>query len=128
MKRYLALFIVSFFMALRVWGQAPLDEVSKSLQLGEPSKTAKYFDKVIDITIQNEQSTYSKSQAEMVLKNFFSKNPPKNFWIKHRGNGPSDNSVFIIGELATAADTFKVYLFFKLKEGNYYIQELRMEQ
>ena len=128
MTKYLALTLAAIFMCLFVFGQPSVEDVKKALGEGAVSNVVKYFDKVVDITINSEQSTYSKSQAEMVLKKFFEKNPPKTFFLKHKGSAPSDNSLFVIGELHTAQTLYRTYLFFKVKDKVYYLQEIRLEQ
>jgi hypothetical protein len=128
MKKYLALIFAAVFVFGSVFAQPQVDDVSNSLNRGEVANVIKYFDKVVDITINNEQSTYSKSQAEMVVKSFFSKNPAKSFLVRHKGTAASDNSVFLIGELKTANGPYRVYIFFKQKERNYLLQQIKFEQ
>jgi hypothetical protein len=128
MRKYLSLIFAAIFVFGGVFGQPQVDDVSNSLNKGEVANVVKYFDKVVDITINNEQSTYSKSQAEMVVRNFFSKNPPRSFSIRHKGTAASDNSVFLIGELRTANGLYRVWLSFKQRERNYLLQQIKFEQ
>ncbi len=128
MKKYLSLIFAAIFVFGSVFAQPQVDDVSNSLNKGEVANVIKYFDKVVDITINNEQSTYSRSQAEMVVRNFFSKNPTKSFLVRHKGTASSDNSVFLIGELKTANGPYRVYIFFKQKERNYLLQQIKFEQ
>ena len=128
MKKYLALIFAAIFVFGSVFAQPQVDDVSNSLNKGEVSNVIKYFDKVVDITINNEQSTYSKSQAEMVVKNFFTKNPIRSFLVRHKGTAASDNSVFLIGELKTVNGMYRVYIFFKQKEKSYLLQQIKFEQ
>lgn|SRR6218665_3993119 len=128
MTKYLALTFAVIFMCLSVFAQPSIEEVSKALDEGAVSKVAKYFDKVVDITINSEQSTYSRSQAEMVMKNFFVKNKARSFALKYRGNAASDNTLFVVGELHTAQNLYRTYMSFKMKDKVYYLQEIRFEQ
>lgn len=99
----------------------------RSLNGGPVINVVKYFDKVVDITINDEQSTYSRSQAEVVLKNFLAKNQSKSFSIKYKGIASSDNSLFLIGELRTAHNNYRVSIFFKQKDKNFFLQEIKFE-
>lgn len=128
MTKYLALTFAVIFICLSVFAQPSVDEVRKALNEGEVSKVAKYFDKVVDITINNEQSTYSRSQAEMVMKNFFEKNKARSFALTYKGSAASDNTLFVVGELHTALNLYRTYMSFKLKDKIYYLQEIRLEQ
>ncbi|WP_118972711.1 DUF4783 domain-containing protein [Taibaiella koreensis] len=128
MRKYLAIFIAAIFVFGSVFAQPQVDDVSNSLNKGEVSNVVKYFDKIVDITINNDQSTYSKSQAEMVVKSFFSKNQARSFFVRHKGVASSDNSVFVIGELKTANGPYRVYIFFKQRDKNYWLQQIKFEQ
>lgn len=71
---------------------------------------------------------YSKAQAEMVLKDFFSKNSPKSFTIIHRGVS-KEGARYAIGTLTTTqGQNIRTYFFFKESGGMAYIQELRFEK
>jgi hypothetical protein len=128
MKKYLAMLVALCLLQYNVRGQVQVEEVSKALQKGDFPRVAAYFDKVVVLTINDEQSTYSKSQAEMVLKTFAGKHHPRNFQLQKKGTAPSDQSIWFIGELITDSGSFKVYIFFKYKNGQYVLQELRLEQ
>jgi hypothetical protein len=77
MKKYLALLITSIFMWVgTVIAQPQVDDVIQALNSGDLGNMVKYFDNVVDITLNNDQSTYSKTQAEMVIKSFLTKIQP----------------------------------------------------
>lgn len=128
MKKYLALIFTVLLMLGHVFAQPQIDDVQQGLKAGAVDNIIKYFDKVVDITIDDDQSTYSKSQAERVLKSFFSKVNIKSFLVKHKGSAASDNSLFVIGNLTTAHGMYTVFIFFKQKDNNYLIQQIRFEQ
>jgi len=50
---------------------AQMANINTSLRTGNVDGIAQYIDNVVDITINNNQSTYSKAQAEMVLRDIF---------------------------------------------------------
>ena len=51
-------------------------EITKSIKKGDYKELAKYFSQTIDLTLPGNEGTYSNTQAEMILKDFFSKYPP----------------------------------------------------
>lgn len=129
MKKTLLSFLLIFSLLLQSYAQVPVDAVTKALEVGNATEIAKQFDKVVDITVNNEQATYSKLQAEMVLKKFFDANSVSSFNAKHKGSPSDNNSVYIIGDLSTKdSKKFRVYLYFKKKSGNLVLQELRFEE
>ena len=86
---------------------------------------AKYFDSSVDISMPDKSNSYSKSQAELVLKDFFSSNPVKSFEIIHKGE--SAGSQFCIGTLQTKNGAFRTTIFMKQKGDMQVLQELRFE-
>ena len=59
-----------------------IDNIGNAIKSGSSKEVAKFFDSSVEITIQDKESVYSKVQAEMVLKDFFSKNSV--YWSESR--------------------------------------------
>jgi len=127
MKKMLTCIFAGIFFFIQAVGQPEIEDVAKALQAGEVSYMARHLDNLVEISIANEQSTYSKTQAERVLDNFFSKNQVKEFSVRHQGGNTSDNAIFVIGDLLTSHGKFRVYLMFKKKKDTFALQELRFE-
>lgn len=104
-----------------------LESVSLAIQSGNAKLLAQHFDVNVDITVYNKEETYSKIQAEMVLKDFFAKNSPVSFKIIHKGSS-SQGSEYAIGTLVTAVGSFRTYIYVKQKGATQYIQEIRFEK
>jgi hypothetical protein len=114
------------FIAFAVNAQA-LEDVTNGIRSGNESAVAKYFDNTVAITISNNQSIYSKAQAEIVLKDFFNKNQVKDFTVKQ--GGPSgDNAKYAVGTLTTSNGVYQIYLVMKLKNNDYVLREIRFEK
>lgn len=58
-----------------------LDDVIKSLRAGNAQELAKYVDDNIVISLPDKSDSYSRSQAVMVLKDFFTTNGVKGFEV-----------------------------------------------
>lgn len=106
--------------------QKMLDDISAALRTGNAPALAAYFHATLDVTVLQKQGTYSKSQAEQVVKGFFTDNKPSNFTINHNGTS-GEGSKYIIGELTTASGEYRVYIYFKNLNGAELIQTLRFE-
>lgn len=104
---------------------ADLERISMAVQTGNSKELAKYFDASVEITIGAKEETYSKAQAEMVLKDFFTKNKPASFKLIH--NGSSQGSQYGIGTLITDKGAFRTYIYLKQKGESVFIQEIRFE-
>ncbi len=124
MKHFLiaAILIVSLTSFISVAG---IDEVVAAMKSGNSSMVAKYFDNMVDISMPGKSNSYSKSQAELVLKDFFTSNPVKSFEIIHKGENAG--SQFCIGSLQTKNGPFRTTIFMKQKGEVQVLQELRFE-
>lgn len=109
-------------------GQEGIDNVINALKAGNSSGLARYFDSYIDITMPEKSNNYSKSQAELVLKDFFSNNGVRNFEVKHKGDNEGNNGQYCIGTLLTKNGNFRVNVFMRSKNDRMVVQEIRIQQ
>lgn len=116
------LFILSFTTA-----EKPdiLDDIAVAIRSGEARSVSKFFGNSVDLTISNQEDVYSKTQAERILLDFFSKNPPRSFQINHKGES-KEGAQYAIGSLITSSGTnFRTYFYIKTQGNIQVIQELR---
>ena len=124
MKHFLVLPVLIVFLSSLIVN-AGIDEVVAAMKAGNSVMVAKYFDNVVDISMPDKSNSYSKSQAEMVIKDFFTSNPVKSFEIIHKGENAG--SQFCIGTLQTKNGAFRTTIFMKKKGDIQVLQELRFE-
>ena len=96
------------------------------MRAGNASEIAKFFDNTVEVNMPDKTNSYSKSQAELVLKDFFSSNPVKNFDVIHKGE--NDGSQYCIGTLVTKTGSFRTTIFMKLKGGKQLLQGITFEK
>lgn len=101
-------------------------QIESAIQMGDVKTLAGLVKGNADITIGEEEGTYSVTQAEFILKSFFEKNAPKNFRFNHKGT--SNNMFYAIGVYNSANGDMRVYALLKQEAGKNYIQELRFEK
>jgi len=103
------------------------DEIGNAIRTGDAKQIANFFSSSIDLTILNQEDVYSKSHAEILIKDFFSKNPPKSFTVVHKGSS-KEGTLFAVGNLTTKdGKTYRTSFVLKSNQGKYLIQELRFE-
>ena len=117
---FLAVFLSSFFL-MRVG----IDDVIAAMKTGNAAMVAKYFDNSVEISMPDKSNSYSKSQAELVLKDFFLSSPVKSFDIIHKGENAG--SEYCIGTLLTKNGAYRTTIFMKQKGDKQVLQELRFE-
>lgn len=102
------------------------DDIVTALKSGSADKMARYFDNMVDVSIPGKSNTFSKGQAEMVVKDFFALNKVKNFEVQHSGSNPSSN--FIIGTLTTNSGNYRTTVYMRSRGDKQLIQGVEFEQ
>jgi hypothetical protein len=117
-----------FFTVQAQTSRPPMEDVVNAIKNNRIEDLSKYFDNIVPVTINNNQTIYSRNQAEVVLKDFFEKNIPKDFLIMDNGS-PNNSSKFIIGSLVTPSGTkYNVYILMKQKDNSFFLQEIRLNK
>jgi len=124
MKRLL-LIVTGALMLSSFVSLSGISEVISALRAGNATEMAKYFDNTVEITLPEKSSSYSKSQADLVLRDFFTTNNIKSFAIIHQGENAG--SQFCIGTLTTKTGTFRTTIYMKQKGDKQLLQEIRFE-
>lgn len=102
-----------------------IDDVIGALRSGNSSELSKFFDDNVELTMPDKSDSYSKAQAQLIVKDFFSNNGVKGFDLKHKGDSPGGH--FCIGTLQTGAGNFRTNVFLKSKGGKEVVKEIRFQ-
>ncbi|HSH65989.1 MAG TPA: DUF4783 domain-containing protein [Bacteroidia bacterium] len=103
-----------------------IDDIAGAIRTGNPKSISSYFIENIDLKVIDQEDVYSKQQAEMILKNFFTKHPVKTFLIAHKSVEKS-GSQYIIGTLETTNGKFRTYFLVKTTGSKTLIQQFKIE-
>jgi hypothetical protein len=101
-------------------------QVTQAISNSNAAGLSKYFNTSIDLTIPESEGTYSKVQAEQILKSFFTKYPPVSFSINHKGSS-NDGSMYAIGTYKSKTRAFRTYYLTKPINGQQLIHQLKFE-
>ena len=104
---------------------ASIDEVVNAMKSGNAAQVARFFDNSVEISMPDKSNSFSRTQAEIVLKDFFNNNPVKGFEVIHKGENAG--SQYCIGTLVTKNGSFRTTIFMKQKGNAQVLQELRFE-
>jgi hypothetical protein len=102
------------------------ENIASAIRSGNSKSLAIYFNSTIEITLPGKEGTFSKVQAEMVMRDFFIKNPPASFEINQKGSS-SGGSQFIIGTYKSNNKVYKTYMLLKPFDGQLLIQQFQFE-
>jgi len=104
------------------------DDVVNNIKLSNIEVLSKYFNNNIELTLLDNEGVYSKSQAELMLKNFLAKYPAKTVDIQHRGSS-AQGAKYAISNYETASGVkLRLYIFMKDSGKGLMIHELRFEK
>ncbi len=123
----LAVILVTVVLSNNQAKAQSFEGIASSIRTGNASALSANFQSNVEITVKDAGNSYSKSQGEMVLKNFFSTHQPKSFAIAHEGTSP-EGSKYFIGNLSTSAGNYRTYVYAKTSNGTLIIQEIRFEE
>jgi len=99
-----------------------IDNVANLLKAGNTKELSKLFAPSIEITIMDNENTYSQTQAAVILDKFLAKNKPKAIKLLHKVNS-GGNYHFGVYLLNTDTGEFRVAI--TLKDNN--VVELKIE-
>ena len=100
-----------------------INDVKDALKSGASKELSRFLNQNIDLTINGKMDTYSKTQAEYVLKDFFKSNPPSSFVIVHQG-ASKGGSPYATGQYMSGDATFLVWVRIKKVSDKYLIHEM----
>lgn len=127
MKSILGLAVLTFSLVLVSFRPTyTLDEITYALRAGNAGELSRFLDSRVDISLPDKSDTYSKIQAEMIIRDFFSTNGVQNFLIKHKGTN-GGGSEFCVGVLQTHNGDYRTTIFVKQKGDRQLLQELRFQ-
>jgi len=101
------------------------DEIVDALQKGDATELSRFFDDNVQLSMPSKTDSYSKAQARIIIKDFFSLNEVKGFELKNKGNAPG--GVYLLGIMQTGSTSFRVHVFIKQVNGKDLIHELRFQ-
>lgn len=131
MKNLIFVLLLSPLVALAHANAQPnpgLDAIAKALGTGDVESLSKYFADNVEISIQDKEQTYAKTQATDVVRDFFNTNKPKGFTQVHNGTSRESSDQYCIGNLSANNGTYRVYIYLKANGATLTIQEIRFDK
>ncbi len=111
---------------LKAFGGGPFEDVVSAIKQGDAGSLSRHLDNTVEINISGRSNSYSKAQAEIILKDFFSKNQVKSFELLHQGEA-GGGSRYGIGNMTTTGGHYRTSFFLQKKGSTLVLNELRFE-
>lgn len=122
----LALLLISVPKETKQAQNTVFEKITKAFNSGDYKLLCSTFNSVTEVVIDGDESTISPKESEMVFKNFFTQNKPKEFKLLHSGG--NDNSKYGIGNYKSEVNMYRVYFLVKKSEGKPLVHQLRIEK
>lgn len=126
-RRFIVLTPLVFLLGAFSYIVGVEDEIAVALKTGNSKGLSKHFKANIDLSVLDKEDVYSKAQAELILKDFFSKHPPKSFKVVHKGTS-KQGLKYAIGTLETGKGNFRVTYNIEKSGGREYVKQLRIDE
>lgn len=128
MKRYLlrTLLFSWLFLLGGIAAHAQADNlaaVRSALRNGSSRELSQYLAPTVEVGFSGEKQSYSATQAELVMKDFFAKTAPSSFEYIHQG--ASDGNIqYAIGRYTGRGGTYRVFVKLKPSRGTLLIDTI----
>lgn len=119
-------FLMSFQFAIAQQNEV-VEQVKETIKAGSAKELSKYMNQTVDVMIEEKMDTYSKAQAEFVLRDFFKAHPPSEFNIIHQGSSKGGQP-FAIGLYKCNTETYRVFMKIKSVSDAQLVHEIRFSK
>jgi hypothetical protein len=103
------------------------NDIAASIRVGNARQLAAWFNNSIDLTVLGKEELYSKAQAEQILRDFFTKHPPKSFVLKHHSSNPATTQYGIGSYVSKTGERFRIHFLIKKLGNQSFIQQFSIE-
>jgi hypothetical protein len=118
-------FILIVLAVQTAYGQADIiNQVKETIKAGSAKELAKYLNQTVYITIEGSVDTYSKAQAEFVLRDFFKQHAPSEVAIIHQGSSKGGQP-FAILQYKSGTETYRLFMKIKTVNNVYLLDDIR---
>lgn len=100
-----------------------ISNMRAALKAGSSKEFVKNFNTMVELNFEGEKSNYSRSQAELVLKEFFKKYPPTDFQYIHKG-ASKQGLTYVIGKYTFESGSFRVWILVKKFDDDYLVDSI----
>nr|WP_320117487.1 DUF4783 domain-containing protein [uncultured Marinifilum sp.] len=101
-------------------------DLIQAFKQGNSISLSNFFGDRVALSIQDKESSYSKSQAKQIIAKFFKDFQPSDFRKKHVGG--KTGARYVTGDLITKKGNFRVSFLLKEQNGKFIIHQLNIEK
>ncbi|MEP6646348.1 MAG: DUF4783 domain-containing protein [Saprospiraceae bacterium] len=114
---------ILFFIPFMVFSQNA--GIDAAINKGNATELKSFLADKVDVSILNEDASFTSSEAVSSLATFFTQNTVKGYKLAHMTPAANGRSSYSLGDLNTSSGTYRVYLYY---DGKQKISEIRIEK
>jgi hypothetical protein len=121
------LFAGLFFILVssRLFAQSDIiNQVKETIKAGSAKELSKYLNQNVDVTLEGNLQSYSKTQAEFVLRDFFKQHPPNEVNIIHQGSSKGGQP-FAILQYKSGTEIYRLFMKIKSAGNSQFLDDIR---
>ncbi len=107
-------------------GRDPWQDITQCFSAGDAATLATYFSSMVDLGLPEKDNSYSKSQGEIVMRDFFKKCPPESFIVIQKGK-TSETAHYAICHYKTSEKKYQVSIYLKQEDHAYLITKIKFD-
>lgn len=100
--------------------------ISVAFKAGNAAELSKFLNPTVELLLPDKEDFYRKNVAEVILSDFFTSHPTKDFVIRYQG--VKNDVQYAIGNLKTERGDFRVYFLMKKVGQENLIHLIRIDQ
>jgi len=102
------------------------DKITDAIRSGNASQLAECFAPTVQLSVPGKKGDFSRTQAEIILRDFFAKYPPSSFSVNSEGKSSGSN-FYVLGAYVSGSVTFKVYYVIQRSDSDITLHILKFE-
>jgi hypothetical protein len=101
-----------------------INQVKETIKAGSAKELSKFLNQNVDVTLEGNVQSYSKTQAEFVLRDFFKQHPPNEVNIIHQGSSRGGQP-FAILQYKSGTDVYRLFMKIKSIGNAQFLDDIR---
>lgn len=107
--RYVLIVVLLFTINATTMAQDVVSSINTAMKTGNAGVLSSHLSASVDLTLVDDEGTYSSSVVMQKLQTFFTNHSPRAYETRHQTTAPN-GSKYIIANLVTTNGTFRVHI------------------
>jgi hypothetical protein len=117
--------LVFLLVSAGAFGQSDIiNQVKEAIKAGSAKELARFLNSTVDVTLEGNVQSYSKAQAEFVLRDFFKQHSPSEVNVIHQGSSKGGQP-FAILQYKSGAETYRLFMKIKSVGNSQFVDDIR---